>query len=374
MPDSNKTEQATPRRRQKAREHGQVARSREVMASLAALAAALVSAATLPAFAGQWRRLLRSSLEGAAHGLQTGNSQVGVSFFAAGAYTVLRAAGLVLVLSWMASMLGAFAQGGLVFSPAALQPTLSRLSPAARMSQLFSLPALGRMLKSLLPVAAMVSLAVALVARDWGRLLGMPHLNTGGLAGFTLGRMFEITWKCALVLLIWSAADYFLERQRLEGELRMSRQELVDEYKETEGHPAIRARIRRIQRQMRKRRMLEEVKRATVVITNPSEFAVALEYRPELPAPTVVAKGRNLVARQIKEIARWQGIPVVENPPLAHALYRAVEVGQSIPAKLYAVVAGVLAAIYRAEQQARARQASASATRTPPQATAAGGR
>ena len=376
MPDSNKTEQATPRRRLKAREQGQVARSREVMASLATLTAALVAAATVPAFAGQWRNLLRGSLEAAvAQGnAPAGHPRMAESFVSAGGYTMLRATGLVLALSWMASMLGAFAQGGLVFAPAALQPTFSRLSPAARMGQLFSLPAAGRMLKSLLPVAAMISLAVALLARDWGSLLGMPHLNIDGLAGFTLGRMFEITWKCALVLLIWSAADYFLERQRLEGELRMSRQDLMDEYKETEGHPAIKARIRRIQRQMRKRRMLEEVKRATVVITNPSEFAVALEYRPELPAPTVVAKGRNLVARQIKEIARWQGIPLVENPPLAHALYRAVEVGQSIPPKLYAVVAGVLAAIYRAEQQARARQAAAAANRTAPQAAAAGGK
>ena len=352
MPDSSKTERATPRRRQKAREQGQVARSREVMASLAAMAAVLVAAATVPAFAGQWRRLLRGSLAGAAAG---GASTV--PSFAASGYAMLQAVGLVLAMSWMAAMLGALAQGGLVFAPAALAPSLSRLSPATRLRQLFSLPAGGRMLKSLLPAAAMVYVAVALLARDWGGLLRMPHLNVAGLTGFSMGRVFEVTWKCALILMIWSVADYFLERQRLEGELRMSRQELMDEYKETEGHPAIKGRIRRLQRQMRKRRMLEEVKRATVVITNPGEFAVALEYRAEMPAPTVIAKGRNLVARQIKEIARWQGIPLVENPPLAHALYRAVEVGQTIPPKLYAVVAGILAAIYRAEQQARARAA-----------------
>ena len=104
---------------------------------------------------------------------------------------------------------------------------------------------------------------------------------------------------------------------------------------------------------VRRRRMLEQVKRATVAITNPTEFAVALEYRPEMPAPVVVAKGRNLIAKQIKDLARWHGIPLVENPPLAHALYRAVEVGQSIPPKLYAVVAAVLAAIYRAQERAR---------------------
>jgi len=143
----------------------------------------------------------------------------------------------------------------------------------------------------------------------------------------------------------------------------MSRQELADEYKESEGNPIIKARIRRLRNQLRRRRMLEDTKRAAVVITNPTEYAIAIEYRPDMPAPVVVSKGRNLFAAQIKEIARWENIPMVENPPLAHVLYRTVEVGQSVPAKLYAVLAEILAAIYRA--QARALAAAA---------TAAGGR
>jgi flagellar biosynthesis protein FlhB len=134
----------------------------------------------------------------------------------------------------------------------------------------------------------------------------------------------------------------------------MSRQELMDEFKETEGNPATKGRIRRLQRQARRRRMLEDTKRAVVVITNPTEYAIALEYSPAFPAPVVVAKGRNILAAQIKEIARWQGIPMVENPPLAHALYRSVDVGQTIPPKLYAVIAEVLAAVYRAQARAMA--------------------
>jgi flagellar biosynthetic protein FlhB len=164
--------------------------------------------------------------------------------------------------------------------------------------------------------------------------------------------VFEIAWKSALLLLLWSGADYAIEKHKLSSDLRMSKQDQKDEYKETEGHPAVKARIRRLRRQARRRRMLEEIKRASVVITNPNEFAVALEYRPDMAAPTVVVKGRNLFAQQIKQAARWHGIPLVENLPLAHALYRAVEVGQSIPPKLYAVVAAILAAIFRAEQRA----------------------
>lgn len=357
MAGENKTEQATPRRRQKAREQGQVVRSRELVASLATLTAVLAIAAQAPAFAGQWRALLRHDLDAAALGDLSNSAPLS----AAASLVMLRSVGLVIGLSWLAALLGALGQGGLVFAPAALQPKLSRISPASRLQQLFSIASLGRLLKSLLPAAAVVLIALGVLRRDWPRLLSLPRLAIGGLAGFSLGRVFEIAWKSALVLLAWAGADYLIERYKLESDLRMSKQELKDEHKESEGHPAIKARIRRLQRQLRRRRMLEDVKRAAVVITNPDEFAIALEYNVALPAPQVVAKGRNLFAQQIKQIARWQGIPVVENPPLAHALYRAVEVGQSIPAKLYAVVAGVLAALYRAEESARARTQQVSA-------------
>jgi flagellar biosynthetic protein FlhB len=134
----------------------------------------------------------------------------------------------------------------------------------------------------------------------------------------------------------------------------MTRQEVREDFKEMEGHPAIRGRIRRLQREMRRRRMLRDVARATVVVTNPNEYAVALEYKPEtMAAPVVVAKGRNLLAQKIKHEARWHGIPLVENPPLAQALYRAAEVGQTIPAKLYTAVAEILAFIYRTQRLAK---------------------
>ncbi|HEV2112863.1 MAG TPA: EscU/YscU/HrcU family type III secretion system export apparatus switch protein, partial [Terriglobales bacterium] len=126
-----------------------------------------------------------------------------------------------------------------------------------------------------------------------------------------------------------------------------------DDFKETEGNPLIKGRIRRLRRQTLRKRMLEDAKRASVVITNPNEFAVALEYKPAMAAPMVIAKGRNLLAQQIKQVARWHGIPMVENPPLAHALYRAAEIGQYVPPKLYRAVAAILAAIYRAEQRAQ---------------------
>src|SRR5437588_8924513 len=126
-------------------------------------------------------------------------------------------------------------------------------------------------------------------------------LCVSGISHSILAGGFELTWKSGLVLLAWSGVDYVLERQHLASDLRMTRQELIDDYKETEGHPAIKARIRRLRRQLFRRRMLEDAKRASVVITNPNEFAIALEYKPAMSAPTVVAKGRNLLAQQIKQ-------------------------------------------------------------------------
>ncbi len=357
MAQENRTERATPRRRQKAREQGQVTRSRDLIAAVATFTMVLTMATEANDFTGEWQRLLRTDLEAAA----TVGARARNLAFASSSLEVFRLLAFLLGLSWMAALLGGLAQGGLVFAPTALQPKLSRLSPATRLEQLFSLPSLGRLLKSLLPAAAVVWLTISVLSRDWAVVLTLPRLAARPLAGFTLGRGYEVAWKASLVLVAWAGADYLIERQKFESELRMSKQDVRDEYKEMEGHPAVKARIRRLQRQLHRRRMLEDAKRAAVVVTNPSEYAVALEYSPEMPAPKVVAKGLNLFAQQIKQVARWEGIPLVENPPLAHALYRAAEVGQSIPPKLYAVVAEILAAIYRAEERARREAAQAAA-------------
>jgi len=348
MADQSKTERASPRRRQKAREQGQVARSRDLIAGLGAMTAVLVCAWQMPGFAGEWRGLLRRGLN-----LAAGRPDEMAPNWR-DILPALRGVGLVAGLGWLTATASGLAQGGLVLAPSALAPNWKRLDPATHVEQLFSLPALSRALKSLLPTAIIVYLAVGMLARDWVLFPGLLRASRTALAVFATGHMYEVAWKGALVLLAWAAADYLLERQRHENELKMSRQDQKDEFKEMEGNPTVKQRIRRLQRQTRRRRMLKDVERAAVVITNPMEFAVALEYRMEMEAPVVVAKGRNLLAAQIKEIARWHGIPLVENPPLAHALYRAVEIGQAIPPKLYTVVAEILAAIWRA--QARAAQ------------------
>jgi flagellar biosynthetic protein FlhB len=346
MADQGKTEKASPRRRQKAREQGQVARSRDLTAGLGAMTAVMFLASQMPAFASYWRGMLRQQLE-----LAASHPDQLVPVWR-DSWPVFRGVALAAGMSWVVATAGGLAQGGLVFAPSALAPNWKRLDPVSHVEQLFSLAAVSRLLKSLLPTAVVVYFAIGVLVRDFRLFPALLHAGRGALLAFTIGRMYEVAWKGSLVLLLWAGADYFLERQRHENELKMSRQDQKDEFKEMEGHPAIKQRIRRLQRQTRRRRMLNDVERAAVVITNPTEFAIALEYRMDMDAPVVVAKGRNLLAAQIKGIARWKGIPLIENPPLAHALYRAVEVGQAIPAKLYAVVAEILAAIWRAQTRA----------------------
>jgi flagellar biosynthetic protein FlhB len=157
-------------------------------------------------------------------------------------------------------------------------------------------------------------------------------------------------------MVIWSAADYMLVRQKHEGDLKMSRQEIKEEMKQSEGNPQSKARIRRMQRQVRRSRMLKDVEKATVVVVNPTHFAIALQYGPRLAAPVVVAKGRDALAEQIKQAARWASVPIMENPPLAQALYRSVQIGQQIPSKLYTAVAEILAFVYRMQNQAAQRR------------------
>ncbi len=204
-----------------------------------------------------------------------------------------------------------------------------------------------------------------------GRQLTIPPFSTARLE--LLGQdVYGLLLAAAWLLFGWSAIDYMVEWQSRESRLKMSRQDLRDEYKETEGNPQIRARIKGLQRQMRRRRVKADVARAAVVLTNPTHYAVALGFDfVAMEAPRVLAKGRNLLAEEIKAEARWAGVPIIENPPLARSLYRTVEVGQAIPVDLYAAVAAILAYLYRqrVEEELRERRRSAAVNTAQNQST-----
>jgi len=348
MASDNRTEQATPRRRQKARERGQVARSRELSSSLALAAAVLLLAYRLPGSVQQFGRFLAKWLEFASG---SGALPVSAALMDAGALVVNWCAPLMLgVLA--TAVAASLAQGGPVVAAGALAPQWSRLSPGHKLRELISAQAVASLLKSLLPAAAVCYLGFAALARDWGQLVTSGHTTLPTSAQWLGRHLLEIGWKSALVMVGWSGLDYLVQRYRHEQHLRMTKQEVREEFRENEGDPAIKGKIRRLQRQVRRSRMLRDLPKAAVVVTNPSEYAVALEYAPErMAVPVVIAKGRHLLAREIKNLAQWHGIPMVENPKIARALYRTVEIGQGIPSRLYAAVAEILAFIYRVQRQ-----------------------
>ena len=352
MADSSKTEKPTPQRRKKARERGQIPRTRELSNALAWSGGLALLAWQIPDAARQWRGLLVSELDLAVREPLTARGPI-LFWSAVG---VLRWIIPVLVAAWMLSVAGGVVQGGLVFAGEALALKPERLNPAVKIQQMFSLSGLSGVLKSLLPFGVIVWIGVSTLIKHWESIAHASDLGVRPYAIFVLGVMRELCWKSGLVLLTWSAVDYLLVRQKMESDLKMTRQEMRDEMRQTEGNPATKGRIRRLQRQMRRRQMLKDTEKASVVITNPTHFAVALRYELDMDAPIVVAKGRDFLAQEIKEVALWHGIAVMENPPLAQALYYTVEVGNPIPATFYVAVAEILAFVFRA--QARVRQQS----------------
>ena len=259
--------------------------------------------------------------------------------------------------------------GGVSIYSGAVGFKADRINPVSNLKNLFSLRAAARLGKSLLPAGLLGVFAVQRIARQ----LTVPPFSTARLE--MLGSdIYGLLLTAAWLLFAWSAIDYLVEWQSRESRLKMSRQDLREEMKQTEGNPQIRGRIRNLQRQMRRRRVKADVSRAAVVLTNPTHYAVALGFDfGTMEAPKVVAKGRNLLADEIKAEARWAGVPIIENPPLARSLYRSVEVGQAIPFDLYAAVAAILAYLYRqrVEAELRERRARETAARASEQAQAA---
>lgn len=353
MANDNKTEQATEHRRKKAREEGQVARSRELSSSAALMAGLLVISMQMPSMLATWRHFYQAGLDRAIDGDITLTTPLinwaGQSVMEWSWRPLVAAGGVALLVS--------LAQGGVVFVPKLLAPNIERLNPANRLSQMFSLLTVVQLLKALIPGAGIVYLTISIFRREWPTLAIGTWASPRQLAAHLAGLIFEISWKCGLLMLAWAVVDYIAMRRKHESDLRMSKEEIREEMKQLDGNPHTKGRIRRLQHMARRMRMVQAARNATVVVTNPTHYAVALEYRDEMVAPTVVAKGQNLLAQQIKEIALWEGIPVVENRPLAQSLYRTVEVGQAIPEKLYAAVAEILAYVFRMNAQTAARRA-----------------
>ncbi len=354
---SDRTEEASPRRKQKAKEKGDRVRSRDLLQSAGVLAGALALGTVAAPWASAWKGVMAQSLALTAGPLAT---HADGAEFALNLRRILLTSlapfALVLVAIAGATLVASVAQnGGISIHPEALAPKWERLDPGANLKHLVSMRSLVRLAKSLFPVAALFALA-------WHKWTGQQAVAVMSVVRLPLvfRDSYDLLIDAASLMLLWAGIDYFVEWRSWSKRMRMSKQEMREEFKESEGNPQMRGRIRSLQRQMRRRKIRADVSRASVVITNPTHYAVALSFDfGTMEAPKVLAKGRDLFAEQIKAEARWAGVPVMENPPLARSLYRSVEVGQTIPFQLYAAVAGILAYLYRKDVEDRMRREAA---------------
>lgn len=346
MPEqAEKTEQPTPRRKQKAREEGQVPSSREFTAAVQFTTAVLL----LVVFADQVSDGLERSMRGIIH--EAFRISLDAERFYQLAATLLERPlsfvwGLGAVLIGI-SLLSHLAQTGFTIAPKRLTPDIGRLNPISRLRDIpgENLSQTGRALV-LLPLAGCV---FWYVVDSWlDSFLRLPRQAVEAAGATVASALMDLLLQASVVLLLLGLFDLFLQRRKLHKRLLMTKQEVRQEQRDLEGSPQIKARLRRLQRDMRRRQMIRAVPEASVVVTNPSHYAVALKYEPEtMPAPLVLARGLDHLALRIRAIAEEHRIPIVENPPLAQALYRSCEVGSEIPPHLYRAVAEILAYIYR---------------------------
>ncbi|MDR1396156.1 MAG: flagellar biosynthesis protein FlhB [Desulfarculales bacterium] len=341
-----KTEKPTPRKRSKAREKGQVAKSAE-LAGIMVLMAGLVSFLLFGGFIyNQVRGFLSYMLANVAQ--QEISPQNILGMFQEWCYFLFVTVAPVFLFVVLAAVVFNVIQVGFMWAPARIKPDLNKLNPLSGFKRLFSKRIFFELFKNITKLVIVGSVSYITVAGEMTNLSRLGDTDTMATVIYLLDVCFKIFWRAVLAMLALALLDWAFQKYNFEKDLKMSKQEIKDEFKQIEGDPHVKARIRSLQRDAARKRMMSSVPQADVVITNPTHLAVALTYKPgDMDAPQVVAKGANLVAQKIKELAYEANIPVIEDKPLAQALYKSTEVGQSIPFELYEAVAGILAHIYR---------------------------
>jgi flagellar biosynthetic protein FlhB len=341
-----RTEEPSQRRLQEAREHGQVPRSRELTNFATMIGGSVLLIATGSGVAGRMTRLMRYFMQIDASRLADPRSMMSSLGEAAiiGLGALLPIFGALIALVLLASV----ALGGWNFSPGALVPDFTRLSPLAGVKRLLGLRGATELGKALLKCLLVGGMSAAVVAWLFGDVLALGRMAPRAAIGRGASLLsWAFVWLCASLALV-AMVDVPLQLFQYKRSLRMTRQELRDEAKEHDGRPETKQRIRQMQQAMARRRMMHKVPTADVVIVNPTHFAVALKYDANrMRAPQVIAKGADFVAQNIRRIAEEHRVPIFESPKLARALYRSTDLNREIPAGLYLAVAQVLSYIFR---------------------------
>ncbi|MBW2569462.1 MAG: flagellar biosynthesis protein FlhB, partial [Deltaproteobacteria bacterium] len=343
--DQEKTERASPKKREKARKKGQVAKSREV-ASVAVLLASL-------AFFWFGSSDMFDKMMALTRWLITESSQFNVdcnNIQSLSSGIVYKIFGILFPLFFSAffmALLANYAQVGFVLSSESVQPKLSKIDPIKGFQKLFSIKGLVELAKNIFKILLIGFVVYLTIKGEIDNFIPLMDQSVWGILIYIGEVSFKIILKVCLALIILAVLDYIYQKWEFEKNLKMSKQEVKDEFKQTEGDPLVKATIKRLQRDAARKRMMASVPGADVVITNPTHLAVALCYdQTSASAPKVVAKGAGFIAENIKDIARKNNVSIVENKPLARVLYKNVDVDEMIPADLYRAVAEVLAFVY----------------------------
>ncbi|MDR1083605.1 MAG: flagellar biosynthesis protein FlhB [Deltaproteobacteria bacterium] len=341
-----KTEEATGHKLNQARLKGQVPKSQEITAAVVLLAAGFLLVILGPIgwdrVVGVYRHIFTMA---AANGHEVDFLELSRLLFKESLILILPLALGVLAAGVAVNI---YQLGGFMVVSSSLVPKLDKLNFISGFGRMFKIRTVVDCIKSIFKMTVIFLMGYLVIRDHLEEFVLMVDMNAAAIGQLVLSISVEIFFKTCLLLLILAVMDYGYQRWQFMQDMKMTKQEVKDEYKQIEGDPLIKSKIRQAQKEASKKRQLNEVPNADVVITNPTHFAVALVYdQSQAPAPVVVAKGQDLMAQRIKDIAREAKVPVVENKPLAQALYRAVEVGQVIPAEFYKAVAEVLSYIYR---------------------------
>nr|WP_321503872.1 flagellar biosynthesis protein FlhB [uncultured Dethiosulfovibrio sp.] len=341
-----KTEPATPRKRQKEREEGRVAKSQDLGAGVV-----IISGLLMILLFGGWIFDGLSSLTKELIMFMGDEALWQEGWFEIIAVKSVMTYGLYLFPLALACFIAAFfisvVQVGFFISSKPLTPKMDRFNPISGLKKIISLRSLVELCKGLLKALILAIMLYSALMGDLDEMITYIRFPLGEAVPRLLWKLWMLSFKMTLLLLVIALFDWGYQKWEFEKNIRMSKQEIKEEYKQMEGDPQIKQKIRQKQREMAQKRMMADVPKADVVITNPTTLAVAIKYeKGKMEAPVVLAKGKDKVAARIREIAEDHKIPVVENKPLAWALYESVEVGEAIPEKLYKGVAEVLAFVY----------------------------
>ncbi|MEB3101148.1 flagellar biosynthesis protein FlhB [Ferviditalea candida] len=346
-----KTEKATPKKRQDSRQKGQVAKSHELPGAFILLFGFLF----LLFFGGYFKEhIFRIFTEYFNDYMLWNLTQQNVlSLFSKLAYQLMLIVGPFMLMAVVIGLIGNYLQVGFLITADPLMPKLNKLNPLEGLKKIVSLRSLVEFLKSMLKMSVIAMVVYSSLWGERAQIVSLSHMPISGILQYASNVTLMLGIKIAVTLIILAVFDFFYQRYEHEKSLKMSKQDIKDEHKKSEGDPLIKGKIREKQRRMALQRMMQEVPRADVVITNPTHFAVAIQYESgKMTAPTVVAKGQDYVALKIKQVAQENDVMIMENKPLARALFEQVEIGESIPEALFQAVAEVLAHVYKLKGKA----------------------